>query len=93
MEFIYTDLVGQRLDKFLSLECSDLSRSEIQKIIKKGCVLVNGKNEKTSYMLLNGDKINIENVSKNVVKLKCENIDLEILYEDKDFFVENKPAG
>ncbi len=97
MEIIF-ESAKERLDKFLHQKFPALSRNEIQKLIRSGLVLVNRKpGLKPSLILKTGDKIEIEeNLFKKVElgDLKPEpKIPLEIIYEDKDLLVINKPAG
>jgi len=84
---------GLRLDKFLTQEIEDLSRAFIQKLIKDKKVVVNSKSAKCSYKLRIGDQIEIE-YKKEQGKLKLNpKIKLNIIYENKDVIVINKPAG
>lgn len=85
---------GQRLDRWLAGVLPDHSRSEIQRWIEDGRVLVNGKMGKASYRLEAGDEIQatVPSVEK-VAALKPAAIPLAILYEDDDLLVIDKPAG
>ena len=87
--------VGKRLDRFLTSKFSDFSRSKIQKYIRNGDVIVNGENCKTGYLLEVNDivkiLINFKAECKN--NLVPEPLDLEIIFEDFDIIVLNKPAG
>ena len=86
---------GLRLDRFLASNISDHSRSRIQTWIRSGCVLVNGTQRKTGYALELNDEIQVdppeEDPSLHV--LHPEPMDLDILYEDEQIVVINKPAG
>lgn len=82
-----------RLDKFLVLEKPELSRSKIQKMIKDGDVLVNGKTTKVGHFLSKGDELEVITRKQESRKIQKEDIDLEILFEDKDYLVIDKPAG
>lgn len=82
-----------RLDKALSLILRDVSRSKIQQYIDEGFILVNNKKEKSSYKLEESDEISIADFPKEVSELKAEDIPLEIVYEDDDLLVINKPKG
>ena len=84
---------GERIDKFLSNEMADFSRSYIQKIIKDGHVSVNGKKVKANYKVTYDDVVTVEIpdlVEPNIVP---ENIPLDIIYEDQDILIVNKPKG
>lgn len=80
-----------RLDNYLSLK-TDISRNKIQSLIKDGNVLVNGKNEKSSYKVRLDDEIEFEYVETEN-HLEPEKMDLDIIYEDDDILVINKPNG
>ena len=82
----------QRIDKFLS-ENTAYSRSQIHKMIEAGYILVNGQKVKVSYMINLDDKITIKDGFIQPVNLKAENITLDIVYEDDDLMVINKPSG
>lgn len=84
---------SNRLDKVLSNELPDVSRSKIQKYLKDGFILVNGKTEKPSLKLSYGDIIQINDFPKEETDLEPEDIKLDILYEDDDLMVINKPKG
>lgn len=82
---------GQRLDKYLSEQLPDWSRSALQKNIHDGNVLVNGKHTKSSYKIVCNDEIKIMIQAPQEVDIAAENIPLDILYEDDDIIVINKP--
>lgn len=83
---------GERLDKGLSLLVSDgMSRSYLQKIIKGNGVYVNGKVQKSSYLLRSGDEIAFEVEDNIAPAIVPQDIPLNILYEDEDVIVVNKP--
>ena len=92
MEFIKEGNDNIRLDKYL-IDKLDLSRSKVQEMIKQELVKVNDKNCKNSYVLKDGDKINILGGLKYETDIKPENIKLDIVYEDDDVIVINKPSG
>ncbi len=84
---------GQRLDQFLRGESPGHSRAFLQKLIEQGNVLVNGKPGKASYNVRAGDRISVEIPPPRPLEAKPEEIALEILFEDDDLIVLNKPAG
>lgn len=83
----------ERLDKYLSLIFPDQSRSFFQKLIKEGHILVNDKSEKANYRLRIEDMISVEIPDAVETPIVPENIPLDILYEDDDLLVVNKPKG
>ena len=87
------DVANLRLDKALTLLLEDVSRSKIQSHLENGLVLVNGKPGKASYKLSEGDVIEIEEFKSEASDLNPENIPLDIVYEDDDVIVVNKPKG
>ena len=84
---------GQRLDKYLAEKMTDLSRSRIKELVQAGEVLVNGKKSKVSYKVQKGDLIQVTVLPLEPLALEAENIPLDIVYEDKDVIVVNKPQG
>ncbi len=90
---IKENIAGERLDKFLLEEIPDLSRTHIQKLIEEGQVSVNKKTVKPNYKVRNNDEINISLPKPKDTNIKAENIDLEVVYEDNDLLVINKPQG
>lgn len=83
---------GKRIDVFLASEL-DYSRSYIKKLIEEGLVLVNGKNVKPSYKVKEDDEIVVNIKEAEKIEVVPENIPLDILYEDEDIIVINKPQG
>ena len=90
-----SEVVGLRLDKYLVSQMPDYSRSRIQSWIRSSNVLVNGLNRKTGYALELNDIINVE--PQEIVELNSnlipEKMDLDILFEDEEIVIINKPAG
>lgn len=84
--------VRDRIDKFL-IEKLDFSRSYIQRMIDGGAILVNGSRVKSSYLLHCGDVILVNEDYNEEVKIVAQEIDLDIVYEDDDLLVVNKPSG
>lgn len=94
LEFIIDDaLKGERIDKFLSDNLSDVSRSYIQKQIKDGLVTVNDQAVKSNYKLNAGDVLKLEEPKLQEPDIIAENIPIDILYEDSDLLIVNKPKG
>ena len=90
---IISDKENIRIDKYLSeLDSLDLTRAKIQKLLKTGNIKVNGKEVKGSYKVNLEDNIEI-NIIKEESKLIGEDIALDIIYEDDDILVINKPSG
>ena len=84
---------GSRVDKFLSEQLADLSRSHIQKLIKEGNVNVNGGPVKANYRLNEEDRLSIVEPEPIMPDIVAEDIPLDILYEDEDLLIVNKPKG
>ena len=82
-----------RLDKYLSKKCPDKSRTFLAKLIDEKEVTVNGKNEKTSYKLSENDEVDISIPEDKPLEVNAEDIPLDIVYEDKDILIINKPQG
>ena len=83
---------SKRIDAYIS-ENTEYSRTAVQRLIEEEKITVNGKKEKASYKVQNGDIIEIEEEPAREIKLKAQDIPLQILYEDKDIIVVNKPKG
>lgn len=84
---------GGRLDKTLKLIFEDKSRSYLTKCIEEGLVLVNGKQEKASYSVKTGDEICLEEKEEKNLDITPADLNLDIVYEDEDVAVVNKPKG
>ena len=94
IEFVIEEKsVGERIDKFLSDCLSDLSRSYIQKLIKDGHVTVNQKVVKANYKMMLDDVLAVAEPELQEPDILAENIPLDILYEDSDLLIVNKPKG
>lgn len=83
---------GERIDRFLA-DSQDLTRSFLQKILKEGAVIVNGKSVKANYKLRKGDRVEFEIPEAVEPDIVAEDIPLSILYEDADVLVVDKPKG
>ena len=84
---------GKRLDTYIPSVDTDITRTSAQRLIEDGNILVNGKNAKVSYKIQENDKISVEIPEPNQIELKAQNIPIEIIYEDSDIIVVNKPKG
>ncbi len=87
------DSVGDRLDKFILKSVPDLSRTRIQKLIEDNLILINSEKVKSGYKLKKSDKVSVSIPELEEIALKPEKIKLDIVYEDKDLIVINKPTG
>ena len=93
-EFYPTDLESDvRIDRYLAKACPELSRSYIQKLLKSGQVLVNGSLIKSSYVVAADDHIEVDVPEAVEPEIEAEPMDLDILYEDRDIILVNKPKG
>ena len=93
-EFIVEkEKAGKRLDAYLSLENNSISRTMIQKLIDENHIMVNEKVTKASYKVAEGDRITLEEVKPKEISLKAQEIAIDVIYEDKDIIVVNKPKG
>lgn len=87
------DEQGTRLDVLLTSRFPELSRSHLQKIVADGFVLVNNKQAKSNYKVQTNDIITISFPEAKPIEIQAEAIPLEVLYEDVDIIVINKPRG
>ena len=85
--------VGKRVDSFIPIVQKDISRSMVQKLIENENIKVNNKKTKYSYKLKLNDEIEISVPEAKEINLKAQDIPLEVIYEDKDIIVINKPKG
>lgn len=84
---------GVRIDKFLSEACEGLSRSYLQKLLKSELVEVDKRTVKNSYKLSAGERIEFEVPEAVEPEIQAEDIPLDIIYEDSDVILVNKPKG
>lgn len=87
------DFVGERLDKYLQHIFPEFSRAALQKAIDAGAAVVNGKTVSKNYKLRTGDKLSFTPLEARPLAVVPQNIPLEIVYEDNDLLVVNKPKG
>ena len=90
---LYADTAGQRLDAFVAQSVPGLTRSAAQRLLEEGCVTVNGKPAKKNYKLSDGDAVTITVPDPEPVDIQPKEIPLDIVYEDEDVVVINKPKG
>ena len=90
---LFPDLPGERLDAFLARAVADLTRSAAQRLIDEGCVLRNGKPAKKNDKLNTGDTIEVTIPEVKETEIIPTDIPLDIVYEDEDVLVINKPKG
>lgn len=83
----------KRIDTYISEEKEDFSRSKVQRLLEEKKIRVNGKNVKSSYKLQENDVIEILEEEPVEVDIKAQDIPLDVLYEDNDIIVINKPKG
>lgn len=89
---VYGDIESRRLDLHIAEIC-EITRSRAATLIEEGFVTVNGKTESKNFKLKNGDSINVQINDAAPFEAKAENIPLDIVYEDGDLLVVNKPKG
>lgn len=84
---------GKRLDTYISNQNNDLTRTAVQRLIEQEKILVNGKKRKVAYKVTEGDMVIIEETEAQMIELKVQEIPIDIIYEDSDIIVVNKPKG
>ena len=92
-KFVVQEELNKRIDNYLSEKNQDLSRVTIQRLIQEEKILVNGKKTKASYKVRKNDEITLEEEEPKEIELKAQDIPIEVVYEDKDIIVVNKPKG
>ncbi len=90
---LYADIAGERLDAFLARSVAGLTRSAAQKLLDEGCVSCNGKPGKKNQKLNMGDEIMVTVPEPEPVDIVAKEMPLDIVYEDNDVVVINKPKG
>lgn len=91
--FIIQEDQQMRLDKYLSEQFPEQTRSYLQKLIKEGQVLVNGKLVKSGFQLSKGDEVSVNIQEPKELDVEPQKMDLDIVYEDEDVILINKPKG
>lgn len=84
---------GKRLDKFLVEQLPGLSRSFVQRLTSEGRILINGESAKNHHKVNTGESVDISIPEPVASTIRAEKIPLDIIYEDEDLLVVNKPAG
>ena len=84
---------GKRVDAYISSVENEISRTAIQRLIEEGIITVNGKKVKVSYKVQENDIVEIRESKPKEIELKAEKIPIEVIYEDEDIIVVNKPKG
>lgn len=93
-EFIVkSEEINKRIDLYLVEANNQFSRVTIQRLIQNGKILVNGKKVKVSYKVQENDQIILEEEKPRNIELKAQDIPIEIIYDDNDIIVVNKPKG
>ena len=90
---LYAEFDGERLDAFLARSVENLSRSGAQKLLEEGCVLLQGKPGRKNDKLKAGDTVEVTIPEPKAVDIAPREMPLDILYEDEDVLVLNKPKG
>lgn len=91
---VLVEAAGQRLDQYLTTQLEGVSRSRVQMLMDQGDVLVNGKSGKASLKLRGGERIDITGEPRPApLKATAEDIPLDVIFEDANLAVVNKPAG
>lgn len=92
-EFTVEPGMEMRIDRYLSEQCEDLSRSYLQKLVKDGAVCVGGKPVKSNYKVTAGDAVTLHVPEAVEPEISPEEMVLDIIYEDSDIILINKPKG
>lgn len=90
---LLAEIGGQRLDRYISEHMPQISRAVVQRLIEQGHVRVGGKERKSSYRVQTGEVISVRMPPPEPTAVGAEDIPLQIVYEDADVIVVNKPAG
>ena len=92
-QLIVKENKSMRLDTYISNEIPEISRMAVKRLLEENKILVNEKLHKASYKVSKDDKIEIQIDEPKEIKLEAQDIPIEIIYEDKDIIVVNKPKG
>lgn len=92
-KIIVRDAQNIRLDSYIVTEDKEISRAMVQRLLEEGNILVNGQIKKNSYKVKDGDNIEINIPEVKETRIEAQDIPIEIVYEDSDIIVVNKPKG
>lgn len=92
-KIIVRDAQNIRLDSYIVAEDKEISRAMVQRLLEEGNILVNGQIKKNSYKVKVGDSVEINIPEVKETKIEAQDIPIEIVYEDSDIIVVNKPKG
>ena len=84
---------GKRLDRYVTEQNAEITRTAVQRLIGEKNILVNGKEQKVSYKINENDVVEVEIPEPKKIEIKAEDIPIEVIYEDSDIVVVNKPKG
>ena len=84
---------GKRLDRYVTEQNAEITRTAVQRLIDEKNILVNGKEQKVSYKVNENDVVEVEIPEPKKIEIKAEDIPIEVIYEDSDIIVVNKPKG
>lgn len=84
---------GKRLDRYVTEQNAEITRTAVQRLIDEKNILVNGKEQKVSYKVNENDVVEVEIPEPKKIEIKAEDIPIEVIYEDSDIVVVNKPKG
>ena len=84
---------GKRLDRYVTEQNAEITRTAVQRLIDEKNILVNGKEQKASYKVNENDVVEVEIPEPKKIEIKAEDIPIEVIYEDSDIIVVNKPKG
>lgn len=91
--YLAADTGGDRLDRFVAVALPELSRTEVQRLIKAGLITVDGRPARASYRVMPGDRVIVTIPAPPPQSIDAELIPLDVIYEDADLAAINKPAG
>ncbi len=90
---VLPEQAGERLDRVVTLHCTDLSRTRVQELIEEGLVLLDSRAARGSHRVHGGERVTVEVHPRPPMRAEAESIPIDVLYEDDDVVAVNKPAG